>query len=931
MKKDYKYIFSFVIPVYNVENYLAETIQSILAQTMDFETNCEIILVNDGSPDNSEAVCLQYKERFPDNISYLKQKNAGPGAARNRGINAAQGKYIGLIDSDDKYSPDTAEDVYNFFETHYDKIDLVAIKMKFFEAKIGHHPLNYKFTSDRVIDLKTQYKDILSSCAPAFFKEAVLRKHPFNPNVGRYGEDARLMGEILLENPLYGVVANPNYFYRKRNDQISSQDTAKIDRFWYLETLNRVWYDLFDYARKQCDGEVPKFIQFHIMYSLQWRYTQQAQTVLSGSEQDQYKSALRGLLHNISDEIILGQNNLSYQHKLFVLEQKNNKCVKPRVHKIGSAYFYDKIGLYDYGMKKPKVHIEIIEAIGHELSIEGYFDGLLVDDAVLQFRAGGKIFDIEPANGPTTRRTQFLGETVSETLRFKVLIPLQAGLVIEAFVAGVSEKLRIETHRFSKLSKSAGLAYRVCGGWLLRKKSYCIEVYTYRNLRRIIFELHYATLFARRLKLRVFVRQYRNWLQRRARGTKSHPKNLMWLFGPLKNIGRNIYVLAFRLMYFAVKPFIRRPIWILSDRIMAADDSGEILFRYLRNQPKLEANVYFALSKRSGEFARLLQYGKVINYGSVRYKLLFLLSSKIISSEATDGIVNAFPGCVDDFIDLYNFDFVFLQHGIIRDDISSWINRFAKNIKLLVTSVNPERDSIINGTYGYGEDVVKLTGLPRYDTLESNPKNKIIYMPTWRQQLAGKVDPKTGTKLYNPNFTRSEYYQFFQRLIDDQRIRMAMENHGFKAEFYIHPSLQNQASDFVGNNHVTIMRMPHNYVQAKCDGNLLVTDFSSVAFDFAYLKKSVIYTQFDKDTFFKLHTSKDGYFTYEKDGFGPVFTDYESTVNAIVQSIETGCKMDTKYVKRVEKFFAFNDKNNSQRVLAAILDLDTRKRDNKSL
>lgn len=175
----YKYKFSFVMPVYNVEAYLAETVESILAQTMDFEENCEIIFVNDSSPDNSEEICLRYKEQFPDNVTYIVQKNQGPGAARNRGIEVAQGKYISLLDSDDKISPNTLDEVYEFFEKHYNEVDVVAIKQKFFEAREGDHPLNYKFTADKIIDLNKHYDHVQMSMVSSFFKVEVLQKKQF--------------------------------------------------------------------------------------------------------------------------------------------------------------------------------------------------------------------------------------------------------------------------------------------------------------------------------------------------------------------------------------------------------------------------------------------------------------------------------------------------------------------------------------------------------------------------------------------------------------------------------------------------------------------------------------------------------------------------------------------------------------------------------
>ena len=96
-----QFIISVVIPVYNVERYLAETLDSVIGQSLGFEKNIQIILVNDGSPDNSEEICLKYQNRFPDNIVYVKKENGGVSSARNEGIEYIKGKYVNFLDSDD--------------------------------------------------------------------------------------------------------------------------------------------------------------------------------------------------------------------------------------------------------------------------------------------------------------------------------------------------------------------------------------------------------------------------------------------------------------------------------------------------------------------------------------------------------------------------------------------------------------------------------------------------------------------------------------------------------------------------------------------------------------------------------------------------------------------------------------------------------------
>lgn len=100
--KNLKYKFSVIVPIYNVEDYLDETIDSVINQDIGFKENIQLILVNDGSEDDSEKICLKYKKMYPDNVIYVKQNNQGVSAARNTGIRYIEGKYTNFLDADDK-------------------------------------------------------------------------------------------------------------------------------------------------------------------------------------------------------------------------------------------------------------------------------------------------------------------------------------------------------------------------------------------------------------------------------------------------------------------------------------------------------------------------------------------------------------------------------------------------------------------------------------------------------------------------------------------------------------------------------------------------------------------------------------------------------------------------------------------------------------
>ena len=140
-------------------------------------------------------------------------------------------------------------------------------------------------------------------------------------------------------------------------------------------------------------------------------------------------------------------------------------------------------------------------------------------------------------------------------------------------------------------------------------------------------------------------------------------------------------------------------------------------------------------------------------------------------------------------------------------------------------------------------------------------------------------------------------------------------------KFALHPLQQKQAKDFIENEYVEVIKENVDFNKEFSENSLLITDYSSVAFDFAYLKKMVIYTQFDREEFFKGQVYEEGYFKYDKDGFGPVCYDYESTVKEIVKALNNDCKLEDEYLQRIKDFYYKFDKENSKRVYEEIIKL----------
>ena len=403
---------------------------------------------------------------------------------------------------------------------------------------------------------------------------------------------------------------------------------------------------------------------------------------------------------------------------------------------------------------------------------------------------------------------------------------------------------------------------------------------------------------------RALERRYLKWLWH------NKQKHIVWL----------------RLLYWFLAPRRKKPLWIVSDREEVAGDNGEAFFRFLANEQPADIDYAFVINKGCPDDKRMGRYGRVLHFGTLRYKLAFLLADVILSSQANDFILNAFTIWDNRYLrDLMHFDFVFLQHGIIMNDLSNWLQKRNKKIDLFVTSAPAEQKSIAEGNYGLEPSQVILTGLPRFDRLVSakdRRQKQVLLMPTWRKTVQDILqrNPEHAEEL----LAQTDFYQFYNNLIHHPALLQKMRQLGYSGKFLLHPMMQNYTGCFTGND-VFRIATPTDYHRLFTEGALLVTDYSSTFFDFCYLQKPVIYTQFDEETFFAGQMYDRGYFDYRRDGFGPVCTDLDSTVAAICAALDADCALQAPYTDRVAHFYAYHDDQNARRIYDAVRSYQAKK------
>ena len=161
-------------------------------------------------------------------------------------------------------------------------------------------------------------------------------------------------------------------------------------------------------------------------------------------------------------------------------------------------------------------------------------------------------------------------------------------------------------------------------------------------------------------------------------------------------------------------------------------------------------------------------------------------------------------------------------------------------------------------------------------------------------------------------FRDSTYFKFYDALFHNEKLLNAAKEYGYEIEYIPHPIFFPYLDQFDVPAQIKMGNTDTVYRDVFARNQLLVTDFSSVAFDFAYLRKPLIYAHFDSNHY------AEGYFDYERDGFGEVEYDLESTVGRIIEYMRSGCQLKPEYRERVDGFFAFRDRNNCARVYEKI-------------
>ena len=752
----------------------------------------------------------------------------------------------------------------------------------------------------------------------------------------------------LINRREYKILSDSGYVQTDIGDGNYKNFSGSYDKSWYTEDMDSFLFPLIEDICKKNGGTLPNMHQYFIMYYLKCRFDANKDNrnkhVLSEEELDIYLEKAKKAMQYVDDRIIIEDSEYpcyakEYSLRKMFLTIKHDgtlpamdvKAIRKRDSRhSGLALCLGDAIAYSSGLMKCNVLLMDYKDgyLRMDCSVPDAFDP---DRFNFYFKCNGVRYDVDYNRSYSLRK--YFGRTAFKRTTFSVNIQID-GLIEKGaaigFYLGYHDREYIIPFEFkshtSRLTDYPKNSYWRFGRWMATTGDYtklrdpsalpnkesgcdCIIVKRYNAKKAYIRELRIAL----ELLLSFSMHRFRFYLLRSA-----------WL---------------------ATRPFFRgKKIWLFFDKIYKAGDSSEYLYKYALKQ-KDGIKKYYLIDKNCPDYKRLKKEGvHPLVRGSFLHRLVFLNADVIFATNSTVFAFNDYYLENSRYIrGIPHFKVVCLQHGLSVQKIGLAQHRLRDNIALYYCASNCEilnlehpvynyedypaqnmmkkknRESGSKSRYAaYGYSALRLTGIPRYDGLVSKDKKQIMISPTWRMQSAMPVTKNEGVERdYNSAFKKTEYYKIYNSLINSPQLIEAAKKYGYKIVYILHPIVSPQKKDFKTNPYVDIVASAGDmsYEKYLTESSLLVTDYSGIQFDFAYMKKPVVYYHPES---LEAHY-EEGTFHYDTMAFGEIVDAENNLIQLLIDYMKSGCKMKDEYKARVDSFYMYHDQNNCQRVYEDVI------------
>lgn len=879
-------LFSVAIACYNVEQYLPAIFRSIEWQTID-SAEVEYIFVDDCSTDNTAKLIQKWAAKRPNVQVYIQAENEGPGAARNVALDNARGDWITSVDPDDILDRDYFSNVKRMLDQGqaYNPA-IIATRVYILNDETGlfkdTHPLRYRFQKgDRYVTFEEDNYAIQMG-ATAFIRREVINATGlrYDSNIKPSFEDGNFLVRYLLnfDTPVIGLCASAIYYYRKRADQSSLVQSGWSQPEKYTTQIERGYLPLLRSAMKAY-GKVPNWLQNIVLYDVFWYFIEDFNM--------RSKTAWIAEVPEIKARFFENLNEVFSYIDLDRVLSFNIQGIRWVIREAVASYFYNRDGscprLHRWGLHDGQRNYSLLTRSLEMSRLECYSNGVRVTPD----------FEIVAR--------QFYGETFAYEISFK--LPAENSSIwydgrlltpvsdkVEKPGAPVSKKFLIEGKPSVAQGRTDKMAAKMVRHEILRLTT------------GTAFYSDAAKVLARKVRKKfVAASTSDSGLKDAVESLASNP--------------------SFKEEYAGC--------WILLDRTSRAGDNAEHFYRYLaQNHP--ERNAVFLLEEASDDWNRLSAEGfKLLPYGSHEAMAAYLLSSLCLSSDAVEACMYPAPRRIFGKRDI---PFIFLQHGISDKDISRWINY--KGFAGFVCGANSEFEAIKgpHSPYVLRTDQLFDVGFPRFDRLHqlrerstttssTNTNPHFVIMPTWRGYLADLGDSESVKA--REGFLQSQFFAGWSSLLRSTEFRSFCERTNASVDLVLHPNLEKFLPLFDLPPFATVHPISQiDFQELLSSAAVFITDYSSTAFDAAFIDIPVIYYQFDSGEIFSgVHNYRRGWYDAKNQGVGEWAADVDELLDKLAVIKANDFENSGEIKSRIDSFFGYRDDKSCERLYNQLDDI----------
>lgn len=874
-KQNNKFLVSVIMPVYNVYDYVENSILSILHQTLDFKQNIELILIDDGSTDGSGEICKKYYELYPNNIVYVTQENNGLIATRNKGIKMASGKYICFLDSDDTLNDIALEKLTTFFDKHYDEIDLVEYKIIPIKNGIRSKNLHYRYnylTDTGIYDLENNNNIFASVTTINYIVKNLGKSTTLFDKLALNHEDQKYGIDVVRSKMKIGYVNEAEYLYLQRADSITK---SYFHAYYLFDSTTKFWENVFD----SFEGNVPRYFQALFLNDVIWKNNKNILKPYQyeGEKYNQEYGRILRLLDMCEDYVILNFPLIDSYYKMYYLSLKKSNKLIPIESENTSNIGITNNGKLVYASSSVEMHFLTIKVINNKIKIKAYIKSPifnLVDKPKLCLYISNKFVnnDIELRNSSF----DYLNgkERFNKTYLFDIELDIRNSPKIEFKVKTSSSLLDVSFYFENKTIFNDSLNRYEYYQYGYKYKTDKYAIYISKASKKEIKK------FNNYLELKYFMIDKKRWLTR----------------------------LVAKLFY------IKKEIWLYYDCKGVKKDNG--YYQFIHDVVKKDGiKRYFVTTHNKKDIKELFnkkQRKYLIKFNSIKHKLYYLYADKVITAYVEQNNCSPYTKkSFSNYIDISkNPEVVYLQHGVLHAHMP-WkysIDRLLIDKEVVSTSF--EINNLINN-YSFTKSDLIESGMPRYDYIkqEKKAKNVILFAPSWRNYLIGHQGSEWISN--DELFLKSSFYKETQKFLNSKELKRLLKKYNYILDFKLHPIFKRYEHHYnIDNKNVIFGTNNYN----NDDYKIFITDYSSFVFDFVYLKRAIIYFFPDYDLFKAgLNIYRELDLPLEK-GFGELCETSEALLNRLEFILKNNGNDEEKYKSRSNNFFLYYDNNQCDRI-----------------